>query len=112
MPHQNPHAPSATSQNAATDRQPPNDQARGQNRTVHPEPRSYAARDVADASLAPPAAGEYGDYADEGDPSLGMQQGADRTRLPEKDAARPQGERTRRANQRRFNGAERDRGGS
>ena len=108
MPHQTPHAPNATAQNAATDRPPPTAQARGQNRPVLPEPRSDVARDVEDASLALPAAGEYGDYADEGDPSFGMQQGGDRTRTPEKDAARPQGARTQRANRRKFNGAERD----
>ncbi len=107
MPHQNPRAPGPVGRNAVTDRQPPNDQAREQNRAVHPEPRSYTAHDVADASLAPPAAGEYGDYADEGDASFGMQQGADRTRIPEK-SAQPQGPLTQRANRRRFNGSGRD----
>lgn len=107
MSHQKLRAPGSTGQNTVTDRQLPNDQAREQSRTVHPEPRSYAARDLADSTLAPPAAGEYGDYADEGDPSFGMQQGADRTRMPEKDAAMPQGYRTQRGNRRKFNGSER-----
>ncbi|HTI66193.1 MAG TPA: hypothetical protein VL460_01460 [Caulobacteraceae bacterium] len=98
MPHRTPRAP-----NAATGRQTPNDQARGQQRTVRPEPRSYAAPDVADSTLAGPAAGEVGDYADEGAPSGGMQQGGDRTRIPEKNAARPQGRKTREANLERFN---------
>ncbi len=94
MPHQTPHSPSATAQNAATDRQPPNDQARGQHRTVHPDARSYAAPDVADATLAGPAAGEIGDYADEGDPSMGAQQGETRTRVPEKTSLRGHGRKT------------------
>jgi len=94
MPHQTPHSPSATSQNAATDRQPPNDQARGQHRSVRPDPQSYVAPDYADASLAPPAAGEVGDYADEGDPSMGAQQGGTRTRVPEKEASYSQGPKT------------------
>jgi hypothetical protein len=100
MPHQTPHAPNATAQNAATDRQMPNDQAREQHRSVSPDPRSYAAPDVADATLAPPAAGEVGDYADEGEPSGGMQQGADRRRIPEKDVQYPQGGKTQRAQRR------------
>jgi hypothetical protein len=75
MPHQNPQSMKATAQNAATDPIQPNDQARGQNRSVDPEPRSYAARDVRDSTLAPPAAGETADYMDEGDPSLGAHQG-------------------------------------
>jgi hypothetical protein len=94
MPHQTPHAPNGTAQNAATDKQAPNDQAREQHRSVHPDPDAYAARSWQDASLAPPAAGEVGDYADEGEPSGGMQQGADRTRRGEKDAEYSQGGKT------------------
>lgn len=67
MPHQNVHSSKATAQNAATDPVAPNDQAREQNVSVRREPRSYAAPDVADSSLAPPAAGEVADYMDEGD---------------------------------------------
>lgn len=101
MPHQNPDSSKATAQNAATDPQPPNDQAREQNRAVWPEPRSYVAPNVADASLAGPAAGEIGDYADEGEPlgDPGMQQGRDHTRRPLKtEVARGQGRKTREAN--------------
>jgi hypothetical protein len=101
MPHQTPHAPNATAQNAATEPQPPNDQARGQNRAVHPEARSYAAKDWEDASLATPAAGEVGDYADEGAPSGGAQQGSDRRNIPEKNAQQSQGAKTQ-AEQRRL----------
>ena len=51
MPHQNTTSSNATSQNAVNDPIAPNDQAREQNRSAHPEPRSYAAHDVADSSL-------------------------------------------------------------
>ena len=68
MPHQNVESASATSQNAATDPVMPSDQARGQKAALHPEPRSYAAPDVRDSTLAPPAAGEVADFMDEGDP--------------------------------------------
>ena len=83
MPHQNVDAANAAAQNAATDRAMPNDQARGQHASVHPEARSYAAPDVADATLAPPAAGEVADYMDEGDALEGeLQSGANRTNIP------------------------------
>ena len=94
MPHQTPHSPSATSQNAATDRQPPNDPARGQHRSVRPDPGAYVAEDYQDASLAGPAAGEVGDYADEGDPSMGAQQGATRTNVPEHRELKMRGRKT------------------
>ncbi|HYD27429.1 hypothetical protein [Brevundimonas sp.] len=68
MPHQNVHSSKATAQNAATDPVGPGDQTRAGGETPRPEPRSYAAPDVADSSLAPPAAGEVADYMDEGDP--------------------------------------------
>ena len=71
MPHQNVHSSKATAQNAATDPVGPGDQtSAGKSRPEDargPEPRSYAAPDVADSSLAPPAAGEVADYMDEGD---------------------------------------------
>jgi hypothetical protein len=83
MPHQNVDAANAAAQNAATDRAMPNDQAREEHASVHPEPRSYAAPDVADASLAPPAAGEVADYMDEGEALEGeLQSGANRTNIP------------------------------
>jgi hypothetical protein len=83
MPHQNVDAGKATAQNAATDPAAPNDQARGEHRSAHAEPRSYAARDVADSTLAPPAAGEVADYMDEGEALEGeLQSGANRTNIP------------------------------
>jgi hypothetical protein len=100
MPHGNPQADKATAQNAVTDPIAPNHQARGQNRGAHPEPRAYVARDVKDASLAPPAAGEVADYMDEGDALgvPGLQQGRNHTRRPQRtEAARGQGPKTRAA---------------
>ena len=89
MPHQNTQSSKATAQNAATDPIAPNDQAREQNVSVRTEPRSYVAPDVADASLAPPAAGEVADFMDEGDAlspadleAGGLQQGGTNTRRP------------------------------
>jgi hypothetical protein len=83
MPHQHPDRPDAPPQNRVGERQAPNDVARDDHRGVRPEPRTYAAPDVADATLAPPAAGEIPDYLDEGEPlsdAFGeTQQGADRT---------------------------------
>ncbi len=75
MPHGNTDSTKATAQNAVTDEEQPNDPGRGQRADAQPEPRSYAASDVRDASLAAPAAGEMGDYADLDDPSGGMAQG-------------------------------------
>lgn len=106
MPHQNTTSSNATSQNAVNDPIAPNDQARDQNRSVHAEPRSYAAHDVADSSLAGPAAGEVADYADEGE-ALGMsgqQQGrTHNTRPIRTEAHNGQGKKTRQANHERFN---------
>jgi hypothetical protein len=79
MPHQRPDSTSATSQNAATERQQPSDQAREDHASVRPEAKTYAAPDVRDSSLAAPAAGEVGDYADLAEPSGGMHQGANHT---------------------------------
>jgi hypothetical protein len=64
MPHQNFDSSKATAQNAATDPAAPRVQGDAAGRQ---EPRSYAAPDVAESSLAPPAAGEVADYMDEGD---------------------------------------------
>ena len=100
MPHQNTQSPRATAQNSATGQTPGDDRAAEQNRAVHPEPRSYAAPDVADSTLAAPAAGEMADYADEGD-ALGaddMQQGGNHTRRPTRtEASTGQGPKTLRA---------------
>lgn len=101
MPHQTPQSPKATAQNAATEPTAPNDRAREQHRSVRPEPRAYAAPDVGDASLAPPAAGEVGDYADEGEAlgAPGMQQGRTHAGRPIKtEAEAGQGRKTRQAN--------------
>lgn len=107
MPHGNPQSSKATAQNAVTDPAAPNDQAREQHRSVHPEPRSYVAARVEDASLAPPAAGEMADYMDEGDAlgDDGLQQGRNHTNRPIRtEARRGQGPRTRAANSRRVKG--------
>ena len=84
MPHQNVDSSTATAQNAATDPTAPNDQAREQNAAVRSEPRSYAAPDVKDSSLAPPASGEVADYMDEGDALAAddVQQGSDHRNRP------------------------------
>ena len=78
MAHQNTDSTKATAQNAATDPQQVGDRPRSQ----RPEADAYVAPDSKDASLAGPAAGEIGDYADEGDElddSLGeIQQGGNR----------------------------------
>lgn len=83
MPHQNVEAGKATAQNAATDPIQPNDQAREQHASVRPEPKTYAAGDVKDSTLAPPAAGEIADYMDEGEAVDGeLQSGATRSNIP------------------------------
>lgn len=101
MPHQNTTSSKATAQNAATDPQPPNDRAVDQNDAVRPEARSYAASDYRDASLAAPAAGEMGGYADEGEAlgDEGLQQGGTNADRPVRTEARGgQGPKTVRAN--------------
>lgn len=84
MPHQNVHSGTATAQNGATDPIAPNDEAREQNVSVDAEPRTYAAGDVKNSTLAAPAAGEVADYMDEGDALDGaeVQQGGDHTNRP------------------------------
>ena len=67
MPHQNVDSSKATAQNAATDPVGPGDQTQAGGENRRPEPASYAASDVSDSSLAPPAAAEVADYMDEGD---------------------------------------------
>lgn len=72
MPHQNVHSANATAQNAATDPVGPGDQTEAgksrPDRARPPEPHTYTAGDVREATLAPPAAGEVADFMDEGDP--------------------------------------------
>ena len=107
MPHQNTDSTKATAQNAATGQQQANDQAAEQDVTANPEPRAYAAPDVRDSTLAPPAAGEMADYMDEGDPSFGAQQGANHTNreLHAHDPrADQQGPKTRAANKSMYSG--------
>ena len=104
MPHQHTDSPDATAQNGVGDRQAPNDMAREDHRAIRPEPRSYTAPDVADATLAAPAAGEMPDYLDEGEPLgddfSGTQQGRSNT-LREAHSHRPeQGPKTAAANKR------------
>jgi len=104
MPHQNVDSATATAQNAATDPVGPGDQTRAGGESRRPEPRSYAASDVRDSTLAPPAAGEVADFMDEGDPI-----GADDVQLGGTNRNRPrtteidtgQGPRTRAGNRNR-----------
>lgn len=117
MPHQTPDSSKATAQNQATEPTQPNDQAREQHVAVRPEPSSYAAHDVADSTLAPPAAGEVGDFADEGDaldPELmeaGFQQGRTNNNEPDQtDRVRGQGPKTREANKRMVRSGSADQG--
>ncbi len=95
MADQNAENANARSGRPVTDHQPPRDGAHAADR--RPEPSAYAAPDYRDATLAPPASGEVTEFFDEGEPSGGMHQGADRTRRPEHDT-RHQGPKTREAN--------------
>lgn len=105
MPHQNVHSSKATAQNAATDPVGPGDQTQAGGENLRPEPRSYAAPDVADSSLAPPAAGEVADYMDEGDP-LGADDvqlgGTNRNRPERTEKLDQQGPKTRAGNRNRI----------
>ena len=104
MPHQNPQSSKATAQNAATDPVGPGDQTQAGGENRRPEPASYAASDVADSTLAAPAAGEVADFMDEGD-ALGaddVQLGStNRNRPANTDADSGQGPKTREANRHR-----------
>lgn len=105
MPHQNTSSSNATAQNAATDPAAPRDQVPEQDRSR--EPRSYAASDLADSTLAPPAAGEVSDDMDEGGPldAEGIQQGSNHANRPDRtEAANGQGPKTRAANRDIFQG--------
>lgn len=99
MPHQNTSSSTATAQNAATDPVEAGDQPQGNN--VRLEPRSYVAPDAADASLAPPAAGEVADAMDEGDALAAddIQQGSTHANRPERtETQADQGPKTTEAN--------------
>ena len=104
MPHQNVQSSNATAQNAATDRAGPGDQTRAGGESRRPEPRSYAAPDVTDSTVAPPAAGEMADYMDEGDPLAAddVQQGSTHANRPERtEKMQQQGPKTRAGNRNR-----------
>ncbi|MDG2521396.1 hypothetical protein P7B02_07565 [Caulobacter segnis] len=103
MPHQNTQSPRATAQNAATGQTPGNDKGAEQNAAVRHEPRTYAAPNVADSTLAAPAAGEIADFMDEdgdfADESVALQQGGAHANIPVRtEALRGQGPKTRAAN--------------
>lgn len=105
MAHQNVSSSDATAQNAVTDRFQPNEQARSQRDDAREEPRAYAAPEAADASLAPPAAGETADFMDEGEDLGGAaaQQGRTHANRPETTEARSgQGPKTTAANRDRL----------
>lgn len=96
MAHQNVQSPKATAQNAVEPSREPGDQPQGE-LDLRAEPRSYAAPNYADASLAPPAAGEVADDMDEGEAlgDAGVQQGATHNNRPVRtEAARGQGQKT------------------
>ena len=105
MPHQNVESAKATAQNAATDPVGPGDQTEAGGEARRPEPRTYAAPDVADSTLAPPAAGEVADYMDEGD-ALGADDvqlgGTNRNRPRNTEIDSGQGPKTRAGNQQRL----------
>ena len=104
MPHQNVHSSKATAQNAVTDPVGPGDQTQAGGEPLRPEARSYAAREVSESSLAPPAAGEVADYMDEGD-ALGaddVQLGSNHRNRPERtEKLDQQGPKTRAGNRNR-----------
>jgi len=105
MAHQNTTSSTATSQNAATD--PAGQGDKGDHRDSRSEPRSYAAADWSDASLAPPAAGEVADDMDEGEAleADDVQQGGTNRNRPERtEKQSPQGPETVAANRERVKG--------
>jgi hypothetical protein len=82
MVNRNSENPDARSGHAVTADRAPADREPG----GHPsEPKSYVAKDKRDATLAPPAAGEMTDYADEGHASGGAQQGGNKTNRGQRD---------------------------
>src|SRR5579875_1688387 len=98
MPHGNTDSEKATAQNAVTEPTEPNDRALGQNVRLKPEARAYTAGDFREASLAAPAAGEIGDYADLDTPSGGMAQGGTNTNRDAHAHQQTQGPKTQKAN--------------
>lgn len=110
MPHGNTDSTQATAQNAATEPQAPNDPGAGQEAAAQDEARSYAAPDFRDATLAAPAAGEVGDYADLDEPSGGMQQGRNHRNWEAHAHDGQQGPKTQQANRDRASGGSPDQG--
>lgn len=106
MPHQNVEAGKATAQNAATDPTGPGDQTGREHGPADAEPRSYAAPDVADSTVAPPAAGETADFADEGEDLGGAEfhTGRDRTNVAAHSRFDTPGPKTRQAQQDQIKG--------
>ncbi|MEJ6790471.1 hypothetical protein BrevBR_13050 [Brevundimonas sp. BR2-1] len=106
MPHQNVDSSSATAQNAATDPAAPGGPAGDPtDARAGREPRSYAASDVTDSSLAAPAAGEVADYMDEGDALAAddVQSGGNHRNRPERtEAMSDQGPKTTAGNKERL----------
>lgn len=102
MPHQNTSSSTATAQNAASDPVIPSD------REVRDtaEPKTYAAPDASNASVAPPAAGETTDFMAEGDAldDAAVQQGSERADRPNAKAESGQGPKTLAANRERLKG--------
>ena len=104
MPHQNVESSVAAAQNAATDPSSKNGQQPDGEGPERSQPRSYAAPDVADSTLAPPAAGEVGDFMDEGDALAAddVQQGRTNLNRPHRtEVTQQQGAKTREGNQQR-----------
>jgi hypothetical protein len=111
MPHQNVHSSKATAQNAATDPAGPGDQTQAGGEALRPEPRSYAAPDVAESTLAPPAASEVADFMDEGDALSAddVQLGSTHRNRPDRtEKMDQQGTRTREGNRNRVRGGSAD----
>lgn len=105
MAHQNTTSSTAARQNAATDPVKPGNQGGGQ--VSREEPRSYAAADWADASLASPAAGEVADNMDAGEALAAddvRQGGTNRNRPERTEKQSPQGPETVAANRERLKG--------
>ena len=108
MPHQNVDSAKATAQNAATDPVGPGDQTEAGGEALRQRGLTGpgdAAPDVADSTLAPPAAGEVADYMDEGD-ALGADDvqlgGTNRNRPRNTEIDSGQGPKTRAGNQQRL----------
>lgn len=89
MPHHTVDPSKPAAGKAAVDPDAPEDPSAAQQASARTEPRTYAAHDVRDSSLALPAAGEISDYMDEGD-ALGaddVQQGSDHRNRPDRTEA-------------------------